>query len=294
MDGDDLAARRNHAIDRERRFVLLVGHQFIAADDDLIHIPCCRVAHASLAGKAVEVSDEVAEAAAGGKQADRFDGGGCLRGGPDIGAHQAAENLQGFLVLAEIGVHLTEKQARFGAELRIGCGFLEEIDRLGLLRLRALHRAGAAGAEIATRGVLAIRETLEAFEESGFGFGAFVVEKVGEADVEIQRLKRRILGVDQRLEQGVDLRRDRGVFLCLECRIDIIEHAVDLSRRDQGGGCCWRCRRGRSGRSGRSGRGLRCCRWILSQGRGVKPDENHGAREAHGGFDEQDHEDRGT
>ena len=192
---------------------MLVGHQFVAADDDLIHIPCDRVAHAGLTGKAVEVGDEVAETATGGEQADRFDGGGCLRGSSNIRAHEAAENLQGLIVLAEIGVHLTEKQARFGAKLRIGRSFLQEIDRLGFFRLRALHGAGASGAEVAPRGVLTIRETLEAFKKSGFSFRSLVVQQVGKADVEIKRFERRVGGVDQRLEQFVDLGGDGGVVL---------------------------------------------------------------------------------
>ena len=213
MGSDDLAARRDRAINRKGRLVLLVGDQFVALHDDLVHIPCDRVTHTGLAGQTVEIGDEVIEAAAGGKQANGLDGGGCLRRSPYIRAHQAAEHLQGILVFAEVGIDLAEKEPRLRAKLRIGRSFLQEIDRLGLLLLRALHGAGASGAEVAPRGVLTIRETLEAFKKSGFSFRSLVVQQVGKADVEIKRFERRVGGVDQRLEQFVDLGGDGGVVL---------------------------------------------------------------------------------
>ena len=244
LDFQDLAARWDGPVNRERRQVGLRSHQLVATHDHLISIPSNGVAHSGLVAQALQIEDEVFDFAGIGEQSEDLHCGGGLLGRADIRTHQALENGERFVALAEVRINLAEPEARFRAEFRILRCELERLDGALLFLRRALIDAGAADAEVAAAGIFALGKSFQTVSERGLGFDRLGCQQISQTQIEVEQLQRRILVITQRFEQLLDLGNRRGIILRHKSGFRFAEKSVQrrrwhVSRR--GGGYRRRC-----------------------------------------------------
>ena len=250
----DFAARRNRAIDGERRVVVLGADELIPTDDHLVRIPRHGITDSGLAQQAVEVADQILQFPGVGEQSDDLHRRRRLLRGANVGTHQAFKNHQGFVGAPEIGVDPTQPETRLGPELRVLCGDLQRVNGPLLFLRGVLHDGRPADAEIAAAGIFTLRKFLETLGKRLLGLRVFLAQQVAESEVELEQFQRRVLGRPQILQQLLDLRDGTVVVLRSERGFRFREHAVeraggDDSSRGSGWDIGWRV-----------GLGLQLCR----------------------------------